>query len=940
MKKLFFFRSHSSNSSNNQLSPTDKQVYWEKPTERVEKSTKNNRGSEDQGFGSSPCLRRSLSFSSGSVYDSGKGLRNNRDRAGSPCSASYYSSKQSGHHSSSRALTPERQTRKKCIDAAMDRNVQRMGKFDSVASRAHPDLLEISSNCSSNVSSKVLDRYIDGEQQMERGEPKSKISLRNQFENGNLFAKRPPKFQFTAPVSHDARKQKPKSQSFRETKISQFQLPSKDGVDNGYCNESPRKLAKHVVERLSQSQFMRMRSKEFDCDSPITIEDIYENRSPGAYKAQVCQENCMMSWQTETSDGSHNEETSEFSEKEASGNEDIGDENINAVTDADLELFKRFKEAEDRAATLSEELENGNFLQLRGLGAPALIQVIRSLTEDKVNMAVEVSSVLEDRIAEKALFREKLKIGGEELDAQSRRLEKEKNELQLALEKELDRRSTEWSLKLEKLQAEEHRLRERVRELAELNVSLQREVSSSSEREMDTRTKITESERQLGGLSIQVKEAREENHYLRKTLSEMQDKTRAAEEDRDCIRRNYDEKVAECKDMHQAISRMQRTCNDQEKTIDGLRGLCEELGKKNSQENFDFGFTKLHVEHMRLAGVEHALRKEVESYRAEVDSLRHENIDLLNRLKNNREEGTFLTFKLDRELQSRISCLQNQMLPLLTESSQLGRKLLDYVKTNGGFPLKKGPASATCLDSQVLVDCEVKLQGLERAVENLTTSMQTMSRVLQEKSALLHEKFNAVGLDPQTHSSVDGSYKRIEQKPEDILRSELKAETLLTSLLREKLYCKERDVEQLQAELAAAVRGNDILKCEVQNAMDNFSCVNHKMKELELQMMKKDETISHLQDDLQECKKELAIVRGILPKVSEERDMMWEEVKQYTEKNMLLSSEVNVLRKKIEALDEDILLKEGQITILKDTIGKPFDLLASPDSNDFWTDTR
>lgn len=97
------------------------------------------------------------------------------------------------------------------------------------------------------------------------------------------------------------------------------------------------------------------------------------------------------------------------------------------------------------------------------------------------------------------------------------------------------------------------------------------------------------------------------------------------------------------------------------------------------------------------------------------------------------------------------------------------------------------------------------------------------------------------------------------------------------------------------------------------------------------QMIKKDENINRLQNDLQECSKELTIMRGILPKISEERDMMWEEVKQYSEKTMLLNSQVDAQKKKIEALEEDILLKEGQITILKDTIGKPFDFLGSPD---------
>ena len=72
---------------------------------------------------------------------------------------------------------------------------------------------------------------------------------------------------------------------------------------------------------------------------------------------------------------------------------------------------------------------------------------------------------------------------------------------------------------------------------------------------------------------------------------------------------------------------------------------------------------------------------------------------------------------------------------------------------------------------------------------------------------------------------------------QDTLNYDLKAKALMTSLLREKLYSKEVDVEQLEAELATAVRGNDILRCEVQNAMDNLSCITHKMKELEMQVM-------------------------------------------------------------------------------------------------------
>ena len=66
---------------------------------------------------------------------------------------------------------------------------------------------------------------------------------------------------------------------------------------------------------------------------------------------------------------------------------------------------------------------------------------------------------------------------------------------------------------------------------------------------------------------------------------------------------------------------------------------------------------------------------------------------------------------------------------------------------------------------------------------------------------------------------------------------ELKAETLLTNLLLEKLYSMESKVEQLQAELAAAVRGNDILRAEVQNTQDDLSYATHKLKDLELQII-------------------------------------------------------------------------------------------------------
>ncbi|PHT57512.1 hypothetical protein T459_35517 [Capsicum annuum] len=296
---------------------------------------------------------------------------------------------------------------------------------------------------------------------------------------------------------------------------------------------------------------------------------------------------------------------------------------------------------------------------------PVLIRTIRRLTKEKVQMASEVSSMLWNQVAERASAKEEANILQAELDSRTRRLETEKNELQSVLEKELDRRSSDWSLKLEKYQIEQHRLRERARELAEQNVSLQREVSSFNEKEVDNRIKMSFSEKHLEDLSKRIEQVSEENQNLRQQLTQLQAEYRVAQDNRDYVRENYQEKV-----------------------------------------------------------------------------------------------------------------------------------------------------------------------------------------------------------------------------------KELKSKTLLTTVLREKLYSEEMDIKQLQADLAATVRGNDILKCEVQNALDALSYATPKLKYLELQ----------------------------------------EEVKSYSEMNMLLNYEINMLKRKVDTLDEDFLMKEGQITILKDSIGKPFDLLASPDS--------
>lgn len=98
------------------------------------------------------------------------------------------------------------------------------------------------------------------------------------------------------------------------------------------------------------------------------------------------------------------------------------------------------------------------------------------------------------------------------------------------------------------------------------------------------------------------------------------------------------------------------------------------------------------------------------------------------------------------------------------------------------------------------------------------------------------------------------------------------------------------------------------------------------------QMLKKEETINRLETNLQAAAKDMASLKTILQKVSDERDQIWRELRQCCEKNMLLNSENQTFKGMIEKLEEKVLEKEGEITILHDTIGnKHLDILSSPD---------
>ncbi|KAI4384446.1 hypothetical protein MLD38_002603 [Melastoma candidum] len=943
MKKLFFFRSSAPSNSNNVPEPSEKKGSagnsrlaggdvdkYENNYQSPRRSFSNYRQQDSDSWSacnqSGSALRRSRSLTSATFLGDGfehGNPSNLNDLNRSPSRQSYR------HPISDQKSIPERQSKGKQFEDGAPRNGRGSNKSGSAGSpKPDYDSSGHSSNSSSYTSNKVVDRYIDGEQHQDKGKPKRSCPKIYAVKESGVPSSRA---QYTAPSSPtDYCNSKSKSRSFRDAKGSCHNFSSGEWEKSSIGHNSPRTLAKNVMERLSQTTtFPKSSFHDFDSDIPITIQDVYcgssdkcfdQNSDVGTPKSIPFSEPNGTTKRNHRKDISciHKEGGLRSRKCEAFGSDDSKD-------DVDLALQARHKEAKARVVHFSEELLDDCLSPDFSFDVPTIMRTVRNLSEDRISLAAEVVELLQSRIKDRSSVKEELRRTKAESQLQARRLEKEKKEQQQSLEKELDRRSSDWSSKLEKIQREEQRLRERVRELAEQNVQLQREVCSINERELESRNFISCSERQITEMKVRAEQFSQKNQDLQRNLSDIKEKYQAAVETSELSRRTFLEKEKECKELHKSLARLLRTCTDQQKTIEGLRQGLDDSGRNGqSRGTGDDTMLKLRTELVRLTGVDLSLRKELEVNRQEVEALRRENISLLGRLKGNTEDYGASFFCVNKEMHARVGCLQSDALSTLNQSTDLCSKVLDFVKSRTQqheSTTREGiEAIQRSLDGQFIVEADMKLQGLKRKTESLTISFQTMSTLLQEKAKIPLLK------SQQQEATQDRSPKiSTRTSSEDLWEAELKAERLMTQLLKGKLYTKELEAEQLQAELATAVRAADCIKFEVQNAMDNLSSITHKSKELELQMQKKDEKIVTLEIQLDESRRELGMMRGVLPNVSEQRDRLLED-------NMLLNLELQTLKKKVDDLDEVVHEKEGQISILRDTLrNEPFNLLDGPD---------
>ncbi|TVU47239.1 hypothetical protein EJB05_06832 [Eragrostis curvula] len=750
----------------------------------------------------------------------------------------------------------------------------------------------------------VLDVYIDGEQEVTRLNEKHQQKPPIRSTAPYLGRGRPPRPHSTAPSSPKSCKEIMEDSNTDDVWHSQFPQERAKGICKvaSVCYEGDNDPGLFEASSENLSHFGQRKSQ-----SMTTAEDIYENlqdvRPPCFYNTSLDPVSSTTS-RYFAADACHHDEFHGFHDN-------------NLEQDSDEKLLQRAKEVDACLMVPPAEISELNALRDKRLNSTEMMQVIQGLTEDRKQLASELSSQIKARLAERFAAKEQYRRSKLELDTRTRRLEKEKTDIQSTLERELDRRSNDWSVKLDKFQSEEQRLRERVRELAEQNVSFQREITMLESNKVSASNRLTVLELQNEQLNSELQKVKNDHDNLQKSWTELHDNFVKAAEERDQIRKFLKEKEEDNKALHKVIAGLHSVSNEQGKTITGLRqGFSAESDKRlaGSSDN------RLQMELIRLTGVEQKLRTEIQSCNLEVASLRQENTALLNRIQKSENRSSFSSIRLDQELHIRVDTLQTQGLSLLDDTSQLCAKLLEFIKS-------KGSEDSGSVDAFAAIEYNLKHQSMKGRIENVKQSLRTMKSLLSEKQ------------DEEIGQGAGDSVLRQENLTGDEFDMRLREEAMISRVLKERLLSRELDIEQLQSDLAASIRIQDCMQNEIQRVQDELRCITHKSKHLEVQVLKKDEIISQIEQEYQESAKELTSLRCTLKTASDERDVLWQESKQLRNTVSALQNDVASLNQRIKALNEDIqvkeseiLLREGEISILRDSIDRPFDYICSPRS--------
>ncbi len=196
---------------------------------------------------------------------------------------------------------------------------------------------------------------------------------------------------------------------------------------------------------------------------------------------------------------------------------------------------------------------------------------------------------------------------------------------------------------------------------------------------------------------------------------------------------------------------------------------------------------------------------------------------------------------------------------------------------------------------------QLQLQQIQDLLQSATAIKRQGTAVEQFKQQLGLEYWRPVDLQHHQLVTIDGTG----------------TSSSTCKMLQEYAITLEEDLRQSQAHCTLLVQDLEDLRLERYELLCSLADSYSRLSELEKELNEKVELMKELETDLDKSTHDVKETRKEISVVTRERDELRKEGETLSRETMHMSLEVELLQRRLHQLDEELLLKDGQISILR-----------------------
>ena len=211
---------------------------------------------------------------------------------------------------------------------------------------------------------------------------------------------------------------------------------------------------------------------------------------------------------------------------------------------------------------------------------------------------------------------------------------------------------------------------------------------------------------------------------------------------------------------------------------------------------------------------------------------------------------------------------------------------------------------AKTVDSQ-----SARLMRLSKQNEDLTSVTQSQIKQIEEFQVQIA---SAMELKNRAEQELETAKKRVEDYNKRIQSLDLNCQ-----FLQERVDTLEGDLNLCNSQVTILLQQRDDLTSERDDLHRSLSDTTIRNADLEIRLADREESLRLHMASVEELTKDLSEARKELGSVKQDRDEMVKEAEAMCKEALRTSLEVEDLRRRVHQLDEDVLLRDGQLCILR-----------------------